>query len=31
LPESYYELEDPTDDDDIQLQRAIEVLENLWF
>jgi carboxyl-terminal processing protease len=29
LPESYYELEDPTDDDDIQLQRAIEVLENL--
>ena len=28
LPESYYELEDANDEDDIQLQKAIEVLEN---
>lgn len=28
LPESYYELEDADDEDDIQLQKAIEVLEN---
>ena len=28
LPESYFDLEDPTDQDDIQLQKAIEVLEN---
>jgi len=28
LPESYFELEDPTDEDDVQLQKAIEVLEN---
>ena len=29
LPESYFELEDPTDSDDVQLQKAIEVLNNL--
>jgi carboxyl-terminal processing protease len=28
LPESYFELEDPSDEDDVQLQKAIEVLEN---
>jgi len=28
LPESYYELEDPTDEDDVQLQKAIEALTN---
>jgi carboxyl-terminal processing protease len=29
LPESYFELEDPTDSDDVQLQKAIEILNNL--
>jgi carboxyl-terminal processing protease len=29
LPESYYELEEATDSDDLQLQKAIEVLNNL--
>ena len=27
MPDSYYEIEDPTDEDDIQLQKAIEILE----
>lgn len=28
MPESYYELEDPKDSDDVQLQKAIEILDN---
>jgi carboxyl-terminal processing protease len=27
MPESYYDIEEPTDADDVQLQKAIEVLE----
>ncbi|MDM8534901.1 S41 family peptidase [Clostridiaceae bacterium HSG29] len=27
LPDEYYEIEDPTDEDDIQLQKAIEILK----
>jgi len=27
MPESYYDIEEPTDEDDVQLQKAIEVLQ----